>query len=361
MPEEVNEIDKLFGLMPKYSASDLHLKAGSPPIFRIATVIRRLEMPALTDTQIEAMVDEMLTPELKEELDSVGTVDFAYSISGVGRFRVNVFRQRGALSMAARRVLVQIPTRKELHLPDGLDRVPSFDAGMVLVAGPTGCGKSTTIASLINEINKTRRVHILTIENPIEYLFRDDKAFVNQREIGIDVETWHEALKFMVREDPDVILIGELRDIEGVEAGIMAAETGHLVFGTIHASSAAGTISRLLDFFPQARHNHIRQLLHFNLRAVLVQKLMRGCRPEIPMVPAVEVMIVNPFIKKLIREGNDQEVPDTIRGSRTEGMQDMNQAIADLIKQELISVEEGMDQSSNPEALEMMLKGISLG
>lgn len=354
-------VDQLFSMMPKYSASDLHLKVGSPPIYRIHQVPQRMKTPPLSGEQVQNLVFAMMTDDLREDFNKVGAVDFAYSVAGVGRFRVNVFLQRGAVSMAARRVLFNIPTLKELHLPLGLGHIADMDAGLVLVAGITGSGKSTTLAAIINMVNHARRCHIITIEDPIEYLYRDEKAFVNQREVGIDCETFQAGLRSALRQDPDVILIGELRDLESMETAIIAAETGHLVFGTIHAASAAQSIGRILDYFPQDRHNQIRQLLHFNLKSVIVQRLLRGARKEIPLVPSVEIMFVNPTVRKLIREDEDGKIPDVIRGCREEGMQDMNQSMVDLVHAGLITREEALDHSPNAEALKMNLKGIYLG
>jgi twitching motility protein PilT len=250
---------------------------------------------------------------------------------------------------------------EQLNLPPGVKMIPSYESGLVLVAGVTGSGKSTTLASLIQIINTTQAVHIVTIENPIEYLYRDDKGFVNQREVGIDLPDFANGLRHVLRQDPDVILVGEMRDAETFEAALMAAETGHLVFGTIHSGSAGQTIGRVLDYFPVERHNQIRQLLFFNLRAVLVQKLLKGLRPDIPLVPAVEVMIVNPLIKKMIFENDDKKIPDVIRSSRQEGMQDFNQSLCDLVKRGLVAEQAAMEASPNPEQLAMNLKGITLG
>ncbi|MCK6472645.1 MAG: PilT/PilU family type 4a pilus ATPase, partial [Planctomycetes bacterium] len=264
------EIDKLFGAAAKNGASDLHLKAGSPPMFRIQGRIVRAKSTPLTSEQIRKLVADIMGPAQDKELLERGAADFAVGVKGVGRFRVNIFQQRGSLSLAARRVQVDIPTVEQLHLPKALESISTMEQGLVLVAGITGSGKSTTLAALIQVINQTQAVHIVTIENPIEYLFRDEKAFVNQREIGLDVPTFQDGLRYALRQDPDVILIGEMRDAETFETALMASETGHLVFGTIHSSNAPQTIGRVLDHFPADRHHQVRQLLHFNLRAVVV-------------------------------------------------------------------------------------------
>ena len=320
-----------------------------------------MESPPLPPDEVERLVRSMMTDHQQNTFTDKGTLDFAVGIAGTGRYRVNVYRQRGTASAAIRRVRFDIPKVEELHLPDGVKKLADFRMGLCLCAGITGSGKSTTLASILNLINQTRRCHILTLEDPIEYLYRDEKAFVNQREVGIDVDSFSTALKYMVREDPDVILIGEMRDVETLETALISAETGHLVFGTVHSGSAAQTIGRVLDFFPYHRHDQIRQLLYFVLKAVMVQMLMRGAKKDIPVVPAMELMIVNPAIRKLIREGDDEKIMDVIRSSKNEGMQDMNQSLVGLVKQKLITQEVAMEFSPNPEALSMNLKGIYLG
>ncbi len=359
--QPVKEIEKLFAMMQKYRATDLHMKAGSAPIFRVQKSVRRMERDALSSDQIATLVYDIMTPRLKQTFEETGQVDFAYSVAGVGRYRINVYRQRGSISIATRRVEYEIPSIEKLHLPEGVKRIPHFEQGLVLIAGITGSGKSTTLASLIDQVNAVRRCHIITIEDPIEYLYKDKLAFVNQREVGIDVEDYAQALKYVVRQDPDVILIGEMRDLTGVETALMAAETGHLVFGTIHAASCTQITGRILDMFPVERHHQVRQLLHFNLKAAMVQKLLKGNKKEIPMVPAMELMFINPTIRKLIREGDDNKIGDVIRGSHEEGMQSMNQSLAELVRAELVSERVAMENSPNPEQLQMNLKGIRLG
>ena len=361
--ENVKEIDKLFLAMTKSKpqASDLHLKAGSPPMYRIAGQVVRAKYPPLTNDQIKGLISTIMGPDQDRELDEKGAADFAYGVRGAGRYRVNVYKQRGAISMAARRVQTDIPTLEQLQLPTAVGKLANFESGLALVAGVTGSGKSTTLAAIIQIINTTMPCHVVTIENPIEYLYRDDKAFINQREIGIDTPDFANALRHVLRQDPDVILVGEMRDGETIETALMSAETGHLVFGTVHAAAAGQTISRVLDYFPPDRHHQIRQLLYFNLRAVLVQKLLKGARPEIPRVPACELMFVNPIIKKLIFEKEDNKISDVIRSSKQEGMQDFNSSLQDLIKRGLITEAVGMENSPNPEQLSMNLKGIVLG
>ncbi|MGD0094333.1 MAG: PilT/PilU family type 4a pilus ATPase [Planctomycetota bacterium] len=355
----VKEIDKYFAAAVKLKASDLHMKVGQPPLFRVGGTLRPANAPPFTLDQLSALFAEILGSKENRQLEQQGGADFAYSIRGVGRFRVNIFRQRGTLSLAARAVKTELPTIEQLNLPPGIKKIPSLDNGLVLLSGITGSGKSTTLAALIEIINQSQPLHIVTIEDPIEYLYKDEKAIVNQREVGIDVPDFANGLRSVVRQDPDVILVGEMRDAETFEMALMAAETGHLVFGTIHASTAGQTIGRVLDYFPTERHYQIRQLLYFNLRAVIVQKLLQGLRRDIPRVPAVEIMFVNALIKKLIFESEDKKIADAIRTFRHEGMQDFNQSLCDLVKRGLVGEDVAMEASPNPDQLAMNLRGVS--
>jgi len=278
------EINKLFRMVMKHEGSDLHLKVGCPPMMRLRNAIRQMDMRALTQEDMERLLLPILPERCQQLLDETGGADFAHVIGqDECRYRVNLFKQRGRLSLVARRVSSRIPTFEELGLPPAIEKLCHYDQGMIVLAGVTGSGKSTTIAAMLDYINERERVHILTIEDPIEYLFTDKKALVNQREVGLDVLDWHTALKHAVRQDPDVILVGEMRDRVTFEAGINAAETGHLVFGTIHASTAPSTIGRILDLFPADLHPAMRQSLSFNLKAIVCcpasSRECSGCRP----------------------------------------------------------------------------------
>ena len=358
---EKREIDKYFIAAFKNSASDMHLKVGEPPLFRIRGSIVRAKLPPFTEEEINQLLHPLLGPKEQKELDERGGADFAINIPDVGRFRLNVYRQRGVHSMSARCVKTSIPTLEQLNLPPSLKIIPTYESGLVIVAGVTGAGKSTTLASLIQMINLNQAVHIVTIENPIEYLYEDGKSFVDQREVGIDLPDFYNGLRQVLRQDPDVILVGEMRDSETFEAALMAAETGHLVFGTIHSANAPQTIGRVLDYFPQPRHNQIRQMMYFNLRAVVVQKLVKGTLPEIPRVPAVEIMLCNPTVRKLIHENEDRKLSDAIRAGRQEGMQDFNQSFCELVRRGMVSEQVALENSPNAEQLAMNLKGITLG
>src|SRR5437660_6800138 len=289
VPAEVKrepEVNKLFRMVMKYEGSDLHLKVGQPPMMRLRGDIRRMEMRPLTQEDMERLLLPLLQPKHKKILDEEGGVDFSYVIGQEEcRFRVSLFKQRGRLSLVARRVNNSIPNFGDLGLPPSIEKLCNYSEGLVILAGVTGSGKSTTIASMLDYVNEREALHILTVEDPIEFTYTDKKAYINQREIGLDSRDWHKALKDAVRQDPDVILIGELRDIETFEAAVHAAETGHLVFGTIHASTSASTINRILDLFPPDKHPAIRQALANNLKAVVAQKLVKSIRPGTSRLP----------------------------------------------------------------------------
>jgi twitching motility protein PilT len=290
-------------------------------------------------------------------------VDFAHTLVIEGRrwrFRINVMTQMGSLGMVARRVNNWIPDFKALHLPDSLESLCRFSQGMVLLAGVTGCGKSTTIASMLDWINHNFRKHILTLEDPIEFTFTEDKCLINQREIGTDVRDFLVGMKHAVREDPDIILVGEMRDRETFEAAIQAAETGHLVFGTIHASTAPSTIGRLLDLFPEQQRASVRSALVFNMKAIVAQKLLPSIKPGVRRVPTVEIMTFNPTVRKLILEAQDDKLGDAIRIGKQEGMQDFTMSLRHLVEEQLVERAAAMEVAPNPEALKMALKGIEL-
>ncbi len=355
------EINKLFRMVMKHEGSDLHLKAGLPPMMRLRSAIRQMEMRPLSAEDLERLLWPILTERCKKLLEDTGGADFAHVIGqDECRFRVNLFKQRGRLSLVARRVSNKIPTFDKLNLPPSIEKLCHFDQGMIILAGVTGSGKSTTIAAMLDYINERERVHILTIEDPIEYLFADKKAVINQREIGLDVLDWSMALKHAVRQDPDVILVGEMRDRETFEAGINAAETGHLVFGTIHASTAPSTVGRILDLFPADIHQAMRQSLAFNLKAIVCQKLLPSIRPGVQRVPTCEIMIMNPTVKELIIKAEDKKLPDAIRIGALEGMLDFNESLRELVERGDVDRATALEVSPNPEALKMAFKGIKV-
>jgi twitching motility protein PilT len=345
----------------KHEGSDLHLKVGLPPMMRLKGVIRHMEMRPLTQDDMERLLFPVMTERLKQILEETGGADFAHVVGNDEcRFRVNFFKQRGRYSLVARRVNNNVPTFAKLGLPPSIEKLCHYDQGMIILAGVTGSGKSTTIASMLDFINEHERVHILTIEDPIEYMFTDKKAVINQREVGLDVVDWNTALKHAVREDPDIILVGEMRDRDTFEAGINAAETGHLVFGTIHASSAPSTIGRILDLFPADMHNAIRQALAFNLKAIVCQKLIPSIKPGVQRVPTNEIMILNPTIRELIIKCEDKKLADAIRIGFLEGMLDFTESLRLLVERGDVDKAAALEVAPNPEALKMALKGIKV-
>jgi twitching motility protein PilT len=357
------EIDKLFRALVKFEGSDLHLKVGRPPFVRVQGSLRPLNHPPIDEDEMARFILPMLDERLRRILEEEGGCDFAHVVDVDGvtwRFRVNVLQQMGFLGLVARRINNYIPDFEKLNLPPVLEDLCKFDQGMILLAGVTGSGKSTTIASMLNWINRHYRKHILTLEDPIEFTFTEDKCLINQREVGIDVKNFIIGMKHAVREDPDVMLVGEMRDRETFETAIQAAETGHLVFGTIHASSAPSTVSRILDLFPQSMHRAIRSAIAFNMKAIIAQKLLPSINPQVKRVPAVEVMVFNPMVKKLILEEQDQKLADVIRISKEEGMQDFTMSLKSLVERRLIDRATAFEVAPSPEALQMALKGIEV-
>jgi twitching motility protein PilT len=355
------EANKLFRAVMKHEGSDLHLKAGLPPMMRHRGVIKPFGKAPLSQEDMERLIFPIMTAGHRETLEKTGGADFAHVVGqDECRFRVNLFKQRGKFALVARRVNTTVPTFEGLGLPPSIESLCHFDQGLIILAGVTGSGKSTTIASMLDYINEREAVHILTIEDPIEFTFVDKKAVVNQREVFIDVCDWQTALKHAVREDPDIILVGEMRDRDTFEAAIHAAETGHLVFGTIHASSSASTMSRILDLFPADMHNAIRQALAFNLKAVVCQKLLKSIKPGVQRVPTNEIMIVNPTVRDLIIKGEDKKLPDAIRIGFLEGMLDFTESLRQLVERGDVDKATALEVAPNPEALKMAFKGIKV-
>lgn len=353
------KINKLFHAVVKADASDLHLKVGQAPRMRISGLLRTTNYPVMTEKAMEDLVFEMITEKQKEFFLENGAFDFAHSLSEMDRFRVNIFRQKGTISLVARHITGDIPKFETLNLPPIVqDIAKTAHDGLVLVTGPTGCGKSTTIASMIDYVNRHRACHIVTIEDPLEFLHVDQKASVSQREIGIDVPNYEDALRSLMRQDPDVVLVGEMRDHETLTAAMRAAETGHLVFGTLHAASAAQTIQRILDLFPQDERDLARQTFALTIRAVISQQLLKGLKPEAKRVPAVEILLATPIVKKLISEERESDIPTAIRNGRGEGMQDFTDSLENLVRREMISLEEALRCAPNVEELKMALKGV---
>lgn len=359
------EIDKLYRAVVKFEGSDLHLKVGLPPFIRVRGSLRPLDREPIDDEEMVRLIFPMINMQERRKriFEEDGGVDFAYMLEIDGkkwRFRVNVLQQMGHVGLVARRVNNTIPNFENLFLPPSLADLCKFSQGLVLLAGITGSGKSTTIASMLDWINHRYRKHILTLEDPVEFTFTDDKCLINQREIGMDVKDFGIGMKHAVREDPDVMLVGEMRDRETFETAIQAAETGHLVFGTIHASTAASTIGRILDLFPQSMHAAIRSAIAFNMKAIIAQKLLPSIKPGVGRVPTNEIMTFSPTVRKLILEEMDEKLPDAIRISKDDGMQDFTMSLRELVEKDMIDRPTAFEVAPNPEALKMALKGIDL-
>lgn len=357
------EIDKLFRTCVKLKGSDLHLKVGKPPYMRINGSLRPLNREPIDDEEMVRLCFPMMDARNRRIFEENGGADFAKVVEVDGeewRFRVNLLQQMGHVGLVARRVNNWIPSFEGLNLPPVMEELCKFDQGMVLLAGVTGSGKTTTIASMLNWINHHYRKHILTLEDPIEVVFKEEKCLINQREIGADVKDFEIGMKHAVREDPDVMLVGEMRDKETFLTAIHAAETGHLVFGTIHASSAPSTIGRILDLFPQDMHAALRSAIAFNMRGIVAQKLLPSIKEGVGRVPTVEIMTFNPTVRKLVLEGHDERLPDAIRMCANEGMQDFTMSLQSLVERELIDRATAFEVAPNVDALKMALKGISV-
>jgi twitching motility protein PilT len=358
---EEQEIDKLFRALVKHEGSDLHLKVGLPPYIRVAGTLRPMNREPIDDDEMVRLIFPMMDERNRRIFDENGGTDFAYSLDvddKTWRFRVNVLQQMAHVGLVARRVNNWIPNFEQLHLPAILEKLCTFSQGMILLAGITGSGKTTTIASMLDWVNHHYRKHILTLEDPIEFTYTEDKCLINQREIGLDVKDFMIGMKHAVREDPDVMLVGEMRDRETFETAIQAAETGHLVFGTIHANTAPSTVGRILDLFPEDMHMSLRSALAFNMKAIVAQKLLPSIKEGIQRVPTVEIMIFTPMIRKLIVEEEDQKLGDAIRIGASEGMQNFTMSLKDLVLRQLIDRATAFEWAPNPEALKMALKGI---
>jgi len=357
------EVDRIFKALVKLEGSDLHLKVGQPPMVRVGGELRPLNRPPIENDEMVRLLIPMMDDRNLAIFEREGGADFAYvvDIDGVSwRFRINLLKQLGRIGLVARRINNFIPDFRGLFLPNSIEQLCHYEQGMVLLAGVTGSGKSTTIGSMLNYINGIYRKHILTLEDPIEFVYTEDKCLINQREIGQDVIDFSVGMKHAVREDPDIILVGELRDEETFMTAIHAAETGHLVFGTIHAASASTTIGRILDLFPEEMHNAIRSAIAFNMKGIVAQKLLRSIRPGVSRVPTCEVMTFNPIVKKLVLEGQDQKLPDAIRIGAEDGMQDFTMSLKQLIDDELIDRPTAFAVAPNKDSLKMALKGIDV-
>jgi twitching motility protein PilT len=359
---EIN-IDDILRAAYKVGASDVHLKVGSPPVFRVdGKLIFLKEAPRITQDDMKKIAFSMMNSWQRERFEKSYEIDLAYSISGLARFRVNIFQQRGTFSMALRAIPFNILDFHSLNLPPVIEKIAQEERGLVLVTGTTGSGKSTTLASIIDYINSTRARHIITIEDPLEYVHSDKKSYINQREVGIDTLSFSNALRAALREDPDVILVGEMRDLETIEIAIAAAETGHLVLSTLHTLDAQETVNRILAVFPPHQQNQIRYQLAQVIKAIISQRLMPKADGK-GRVPAVEVLIGTARIRDCIADPTKtKEIRTAIEdGYLHYGMQTFDQCLYDLYQKGLITYDEAMRQATNKDDLALRIRGITSG
>ncbi len=345
----------------KFGASDLIVKTGTVPKVRLRGALKPLDTEPVTHEEFMSIAKAILTKDQLDDLKKFGSVDFAYDYDPRCRFRVNLFQSRGHLSAAARLITSDIKKFEDLYLPPIMAEIAMQPQGIVLLAGVTGSGKSTTIASMLNYVNDRRPVHIITLEDPIEYIFQDSKATIHQREIGIDVLDFKTGLRALVRENPDIVLVGEMRDAETFEAALHAAETGHLVFGTIHAASATETFSRIYDLFQAEEREQVRKIMAYQMRAIVYQKLLPTLKENIPRIPACEILINTAPVRKYIMESRESEIREIIMSQEAQqiGMVDFNGALVKLVEQEYIHMRVAMEVTPNADELRMRLKGIT--
>jgi len=355
------ELNDILKIALKGGASDIHLKSGLPPMFRVDGALVPLKNgERLMPDDIEAMASSIMNPVQKARFAETREVDLAYGIPGLGRFRVNSFQQRGTVGIVFRVIPFGVKTIDQLHLPKVVERITEEHRGLILVTGTTGSGKSTTLAAMIEQINSDRTCHIMTIEDPIEFLIRDRRSIVNQREIGVDTHSFANALRAALRQDPDVILVGEMRDFETIETALTAAETGHLVMSTLHTLDATETINRIISVFPPHQQKQVRLQLAAILRAVISQRLVPRADGK-GRVPALEVLVTTAFTRELIGDKDrTKEIPDAIaKGHTTYGMQTFDQSLMSLVKEGLVTYEEALKNVSNPDDFALRFRGIA--
>lgn len=340
------DITQLLQFCVQQKGSDLHVSAGEPPVIRVDGQMQRIKVPALTSEQTQSMLYDIMGDAQRKVFEEKSDIDFSIDLGEQARFRVNVFRQRKGMGAVFRQIPTTILTMEQLGLPSILAKLTRREKGLILVTGPTGSGKSTTLAAMINQINEERRLHLLTIEDPIEFVHPSKKCLINQREVGPHTQSFGNALKAALREDPDVILVGEMRDLETIQLALTAAETGHLVMGTLHTSSAPKTVDRIIDVFPPSQQSQVRAMLAESLQAVITQTLCRkvgGGR-----VAALEIMIGTNAVKNLIREGKIHQLPSAIQTSQNVGMKSMEMSLLEHLANNLITAETALEKGLNP-------------
>lgn len=340
--------------------SDLHLKAGTPPVVRVDGVLYTLDEPAPTSQDLREVGNQLLNEEQRLYFSTHNEIDFAFGVSGLARFRANIFMQRGTPALALRHVPVEVPTLEDLGLPPSVRDLAFSPRGLILVTGRTGSGKSTTLAAMIDTINRTTTRNVITVEDPIEFLHRDRLSFIHQREVGLDTASFHDGLRYVLRQDPDIILVGEIRSLETMGTALMAADTGHVVMSTLHTTDVVQSIQRIISFYPPHQHDEIRMSLSANLRAVISQRLIPR-KDGAGRVPAVEVMVSTPTIREYILDAEKIPLLHNLiaEGVTQYGMQTFDQSVLALLREGHISEEEALRNCNNPNELSLKLKGIS--
>jgi twitching motility protein PilT len=339
-------------------ASDVHLKIGTPVIFRINRELIAVESPYPTVEWMNKIVAAITPDHLRKRLDEDREIDFSYFVPGTGRFRTNLFQQRGQWALAMRHVKTNVPSFEQLGLLEQIKKIAESPRGIVLLAGSTGSGKSTTLAAMIEHINSNFKKHIITLEDPIEFVFEDNQSVIEQREVGLDTQSFHHALKHVLRQDPDIIMLGEMRDAVSFAAAMSAADTGHLVLSTLHTTTASQSINRILDFFKADEREQVRRQLAATLRGVICQRMVTTVDNR--LTPALEIMINSPLVKKMIEENRLDKLAAAIETSVEDGMLTFNQSLFNLVKSGRVAEKEALAKATNPQALEMNFKGIFL-
>jgi twitching motility protein PilT len=361
IPMQSGALEQLLSGMTRFDASDLHLKVGYCPYYRVAGELKKVDMaPIASSAEIEQVMAPLVPEKRKGEYETQGDLDFSYQAPNGNRFRINIFRSGGQMHAAIRRVQSVIPSFSSLRLPSIYEElIDKTHAGLLLVSGVTGSGKSSTLAAMLDHINATRSVHIITIEDPVEFVFKPKKSVISQREIGTDIPDYDEALKYVVRQDPDVVFIGEMRDAGTMLASLQAAETGHLVMGSIHCADAPATFARILEYFPQDQHEFIRSSLANSMAGICCQRLLPAIDEKIARVPAAEVLIANGTVRDKIRRGEDEDLAAIIAASKEDGMRNFTQSLCELVEAELVYYDTAMKYAPNREALQSAIQGIT--
>ncbi|MGB9856953.1 MAG: type IV pilus twitching motility protein PilT [Dictyoglomaceae bacterium] len=355
-----SKLDKIIESALELNASDIHLKVGTPPAVRVMGDITFLDAPPLTEEEIKNMIYPLIKAQFIKFFEENGELDFAFEKEGRARFRGNLYLQRGTIALSLRIIPLRIPSIEELFLPSVIKNLASRKSGLILVTGPAGSGKSTTLAAIIEYLNNNFSLNIITIEDPIEFVFLDKKSLISQREIGIDTKSYTNALKMALREDPNVIMVGELRDLETMSVALQAAETGHLVLSTVHTTDAVTTVERIIDSFPPHQQHQVRVQLSNVLQGIISQRLLKR-KDKKGLIPACEVLVGTLGVKKLIREQRTNELPKIIQESKLEGMQTFNQHLIELFRKNLIDEKEALSATPHPSDLALILKGITPG